>query len=63
MDRPGDKDCKIVDGGIWLSKSILETMARIYRDKEMFAEVKPASYYQGKKEVIEDLLKFISERQ
>ena len=60
MNKPGHKDCKVLNGGIWLSRDILETMRDIYAEKEMFAEIKPRSYYCGKREVFDDLIRFLS---
>ena len=61
MDRPGTRDCRILDDGIWLSRDIIESMRTIYHDKEQFAEHKPRALYQGKRELMDDLLRFISE--
>jgi hypothetical protein len=62
MNKPGERDCKITDGGIWLSESIIKVMASIYDGKACPPQtVKPLCYYEGKRDLLYDLLSFIQE--
>ena len=62
MNKPRERDCKITDGGIWLSESIIKVMASIYDGKACPPQtVKPLCYYEGKRDLLYDLLSFISE--
>ena len=64
MNKPGEKDCKIIGGGIWLSESIIKVMASIYDGKACPPQtVKPLCYYEGKRDLLYDLLSFIQVEQ
>lgn len=64
MNKPGKRDCKITDGGIWLSESIIKVMASIYDGKARPPQsVKPLCYYEGKRDLLYDLLSFIQVEQ
>lgn len=64
MNKPGEKDCKIIGGGIWLSESIIKVMASIYDGKARLSQsVKLLCYYEAKRDLLYDLLSFIQVEQ